>query len=239
MLALVLAGCGSTAPPSASPPQSVTATTAAPSPMVVPTGTPTSTATSTATSTPSPTGPADGWTVVAARVAYQWRWPGASGAAVEHSTAVPPVPQLVTIGAADHPNDANDRPYNRMSFSFNVGYPSYRFQYVDRLVSDGSRAPVPLAGLGVLRIVFNPAQAHTTDGTGSTILAQPSRPLGLNRMADFAPAGDFEGYLTYGIGIAWSVAESNPQLQVRVYEVTYTSPGQGNRYVIAFDVDAR
>jgi hypothetical protein len=173
-------------------------------------------------------------------VAYQWRWPNADNpATVTHTVMVPPVPELVTIGAADHPNDPGDRPYNRMSFSFTTAYPSYRFEYVNQLVADGSGQPIPLAGLGVLRIVFTPAQAHTQDGTASTIVSQPPASLGMSRMVAYARAGDFEGYLTYGIGIAWLIPESNPQIQVRVYEVTYVNAQGGYRYVVAFDVDAR
>jgi hypothetical protein len=106
-------------------------------------------------------------------------------------------------------------------------------------MADGSGQPIPLEGSGVLRIVFNPAQAHTTDGTASSILRQPPARLGLNRMVAYAQAGDFEGYLTYGIGITYPIPQSNPQIQVRVYEVTYTNGLGDYRYVVAFDVDAR
>jgi hypothetical protein len=143
------------------------------------------------------------------------------------------------IGAGDHPYVPGDRPYNRMSFSFTTAYPSYRFEYVNQLLADGSGQPIPLAGLGVLRIVFTPAQAHTQDGTGSTIVAQPPAGLGMSRMVAYAQAGDFEGYLTYGIGMTWPIPESNPQIQVRVYEVTYVNVQGVYRYVVAFDVDAR
>jgi hypothetical protein len=85
-------------------------------------------------------------------------------ATVGHTTTVPPVPQLVTIGAADHPREPYDRPYNRVSFSFTSGYPSYRFMYVAKL-ADGSGQPIPFEGLGVLRIVFSPP---TSTGSGTT-----------------------------------------------------------------------
>ncbi len=231
LTAPVLAACGSPAGPggSTSAPPTVTAPSATPSP--------------TPTASPTPfTTPSLGaqWTVVSARVAYAWRWPGGSvEATVGHATTVPPVPQLVTIGAADHPKEPSDRPYNRVSFSFTSGYPSYRFMYVAKLVADGSGQSIPLDGLGVLRIVFSPAQAHTTDGTASSILSQPPAHLGLSRMVAYAQAGDFEGYLIYGIGITYPNPQSNPQIQVRVYEVTYINGLGDHRYVVAFDVDAR
>jgi len=63
--------------------------------------------------------------------------------------------------AGDHPRDPGERPFNRMSFTFNVAFPSYRFEFVDNLIGDGSGKPIPLKGIGVLRVVFNGAQAHT------------------------------------------------------------------------------
>jgi hypothetical protein len=59
----------------------------------------------------------------------------------------------------------------------------------------------------------------------------------MTRLASYAQAGDFEGYLTYGLGIAWPMPQSNPQIRMRVSELTYVN-GPDHRYVIAFDVDA-
>lgn len=231
----VLAGCGSTQSPGTLPTTSPSVT-APSSPTQTPTPTPT---TATPTPTPTQTTPAPGWTVVSARVAYPWRWPNADNpASVSHSYQVPPVAQLVAIGVGNHPDNPGDRPYNRMSFTFTNGFPSYQFEYVDKLVADGSGHTIPLAGLGVLRIVFNPAQAHQENGS-SSISTQPSANLGLNRMVSYARAGDFEGYLSYGIGITWPNPHSNPQIQVRVYEVTYLNTQGEYRYVVAVDVDAR
>jgi hypothetical protein len=233
VLAAAVGGCAANGPSGApsSPTPTITSPSAAPSVTPSTSSTPTS---------PSPTSttPSAEWTVVSSRVAYEWSWPGGDpGASVTHTTSVPPVPQLIRIGVGDHPKDPGDRPYNRMSFSFTTGYPTYRFQYVNQLLADGSGQPIPLEGYGVLRIVFNPAQAHTTDGTASTIVSKPPAHLGLTRMASYAPAGDFEGYLSFGIGIAYPIQQSNPQIAVRVVEVTYANAQGQHRYVVAFDVD--
>ena len=221
LMAPALTGCGGSDEP-------VSPTTTAPAP--IPTVTPPAVGQTT---------PAAGWDVVSARVAYDWRWPNAdSGGARVPRGAFVPVPQLTTIAVGDHPNDADDPPYNRMSFSFTTGFPGYQFLYVNELVADGSGQTIPLEGYGVLKIVFTPAQAHTTDGSASTVTSQPPAHLGLSRMAAYAQAGDFEGYLTYGIGITYPIRESNPQIKVRAYETTYVN-GQQHRYVVAIDVDAR
>jgi hypothetical protein len=203
---------------------------------ITPAGTISPSATQGGNQATSPTG----WTVVSARVEYQWHWPnGDPKAVVTHNPAVPPVPELVAIGAGDHPNDPGERPYNRMSFSFTNAYPSYNLEYVNQIEADGSGSPIALPGYGVLRVAFTPAQAHTQDGTASTILSQPASNLGMTRMHGYAQAGDFEGHLTYGIGITYPIRESNPQIEVRAYEVTYVNAQGVYRYVVAIDVDAR
>lgn len=61
----------------------------------------------------------------------------------------------------------------------------------------------------------------------------------MSRMVDYAAAGDYEGVVTYGIGIAWPVAHSNPQIAVRIYEVVRYDGQDSRQYVVAVDVDAR
>jgi hypothetical protein len=155
-----------------------------------------------------------------------------------HTYPVPPVPALVKINVGEHPGDQGQRPFNRISFTFTTAFPSYRFEFTDHPVGDPSGKVIPLKGLGVLKIVFSGAQAHTADGTRSTILSQPGPDIGLRRMADFAQGGDFEGVLTYGIGITWPIPRSNPQFAVRAYEVGTISASGQHRYVVAIDIDA-
>jgi hypothetical protein len=124
-----------------------------------------------------------------------------------------------------------------MSFTFTTAFPTYEIAFVDRLVGDARGEPIPLEGTSVLRIVFRQAQAHGDSGTDS-VLAGPPTHLGYPRMASYARAGDFEGVLTYGIGISWPVATANPQIAVRAYEVEQVSATGQHLYVVAIDVDA-
>jgi hypothetical protein len=58
------------------------------------------------------------------------------------------------------------------------------------------------------------------------------------RPAAARSVGDFEGVVTYGIGIAWPVPHSNPQFAVRATGVEKgTAQGQ-HVYIVAIDVDA-
>lgn len=169
---------------------------------------------------------------------YPWRWPGGV-VTVAHNVPVQPVPKLVAIGVGDHPNKPGDRPYNRMTFTFTTAFPSYDMSGDDKLVADASGQPIPVDGLGVLKVTFRPAQAHTDDGTASTITSQPARHFGNVRIVDYAQAGDNEGVLTCGIGIAWPIPRSNPQIPMRVYEVEEVTALGQHLYVVAIDMDAR
>ncbi len=56
-----------------------------------------------------------------------------------------------------------------MSFTFTTAFPSYRFDFTSKLASDPGGKVIPLHGEGVLEVVFTGAQAHTADGTRSSI----------------------------------------------------------------------
>jgi hypothetical protein len=225
-----LAACGSTATTptgTASPAPSVThqGATAQPAPTPVP------------ASRPATTAPQD--EVVSSRVSYPWHSPNDVNrpGSVGHAYPVPPVPRLIAVGAGDHPRDPGERPYNRLSFTFTKGFPSYQVKFADALRADPSGHTVPLTGKGVLEVTFHGAQAHTNGGA-SSVATQPAAQLGYTRMLSWAPGGDYEGVLSYGIGIDWPIAHSNPQIPVRTIEVEKVTPMGQHLYIVAIDVDA-
>jgi hypothetical protein len=220
---------------------------ASPAAGLSPSSAPSATAPASPGSTPAPTqtpgpgaaSPGPAGQVVSSRVAYAWHWPNDVGrpGRVTHVYSVPPVPGRVRISVGDHTGDHGQVPYYRMSFTFATAFPSYRFEWAE-LVGDASGKVIPLRGTDSLKIVFTQARAHTADGTRSTIVSQPGRPIGYPWMTDFAQAGDFEGVLTYGIGVTRPILQSNPQPSVRAYEVeTVTATGQ-HLYVVAIDIAA-
>lgn len=229
-----LAGCAREPEPGAPSPPTATTSSSPATPGPVPSATPSKPA------PPTTTAPTSGTKVVSVRLAHQWVWPNvdANGAVVKHSYTVPPAPQLVRIGVGDHPRDPGEPPYNRMSFTFNTTFPSYEFLFVQPpLVGDPSGKPVPIEGYGVLKVTFRGAQAHAANGS-STIISQPPAHLGLSRMVSYAAAGDYEGVVTYGIGISYPIQHSNPQIAVRAYEVKMRTSRGEYLYVVAIDVDA-
>jgi hypothetical protein len=228
-----LAACGS------QPPSPAAGTSPSSTPSATAPASPGSTPAPTQTPGPGATPPAPASQVVSSRVAYPWHWPNDVGrpGRVTHAYPVPPVPELVRMSIGDHTGDHGQVPYYRMSFTFTTAFPSYRFEWA-KLVGDASGKVIPLRGTDSLKIVFTQARAHTADGTRSTIVSQPGRPIGDPWMTDFAQAGDFEGVLTYGIGVTRPILQSNPQPSVRAYEVeTVTATGQ-HLYIVAIDIAA-
>ena len=211
-----LAGCGSSAPAGPAAPPSPSGSAAAPSSPA-----PSSLA-------PSSPAPAPTATVVSSTVSYPWHWPNDVNqpGQVQHSYPVPPLPRLIAIAAGSHPAQQGEQTYDRMSFTFTKA-----------LVADPSGNPVKLAGNGVLKVTFRLAQAHTASGR-SSIAVQPPAQLGLNRMVSWAQAGDFEGVVTYGIGISWPGTQPNPQIPVRAMELEKVTAQGQHLYVVAIDVDA-
>jgi hypothetical protein len=166
------------------------------------------------------------------RVTYGWAVPSRP-VQITHQVRVPvvpppgpPLPLLVEVRAGDHPAEG----YTRITFAFRGGPPSYQLAYLPAVLAEGTGDPVPLPGNAFLRIQFNPAQAHDEQGRPSvTGSAQPS--LGYPTLRGYGFAGDFEGYLTYGLGI--QVAPGSDQtLPIRALELTRPD-GTG---VVAVDV---
>jgi len=172
------------------------------------------------------------------RVSYQWGVPS-NKVTIPHSVKVPmgsppalPLPYLVAVYVGDHP-EANPK-YQRISFYYRGAFPAYNLQYVRAVTEDGSGNPVPLQGNSFLNIVFTPAQAHD-DAGASTIRATPTNPIGFKNLKSYAFAGDFEGYITYGLGI--QVAPGSDQvLPIRAGELKKPDGGGGFYYVVHFDV---
>ena len=121
--------------------------------------------------------------------------PASGRAAADAVSAAPPMPVLVAVRAAHR--DGVDR----VVFEFRGGVPADRqVEYVDRLFADGSGRRVRVAGRALLRVRFEPAQAHTDAGAPT---AAPRRvAFALPNVLTAVRSGDFEAVTTYGLGLA-------------------------------------
>jgi hypothetical protein len=87
---------------------------------------------------------------------------------------------------------------DRVTFGFTNGLPADVFvQWVDTLHHDGSGLPVRVAGTKVLMVVFNGVKAH--DANGSTTKARTA--YALPNVITAVDGGDFEGTVTFGLGV--------------------------------------
>lgn len=229
-LVLLVTGCTSDHDRSqgAIPAPTVTPTVAlAPGPDTDLTPTPGGTGTPSARRTSTPP-PADG----DARVTYGWGVPSAP-VFVRHTVRVPvapapapPLPYLTRVDVGDHP----DERYSRITFAFRGAVPSYEIAYVPQVQAEGTGDPVDLPGNAFLRIRFEQAQAHDGDGR-PTITAAPAPRIGYPTLLGYAFGGDFEGCVTYGLGLQ-AASDGDQALPVRALELTRPDGSK----VVAIDV---
>jgi hypothetical protein len=164
------------------------------------------------------------------RVTYDWAVPSRR-VTVKNPVALPitpppgiPLPYLVEIRTGDHPDFA------RITFGFRGAFPEYNFNYAPNVEQEGRGTPVTLPGNAFLRIQFVNAQTHDNAGA-STIVSAANQSVGIGNLVGYSPAGDFEGYVTYGLGIR-TAPNSDQVLKIRVGQLRRPD----GLYVIAFDV---
>jgi hypothetical protein len=108
---------------------------------------------------------------------------------------VPPVPLLVGIRSAAHP----DAGFDRIVFDFSGPLPGYTIRYVDEVRADPSDLPVTMPGRRYVLIVFTTAQAHTEAGESS--VSSKSMTFDYPMLRGYAIVGDFEGYVSVALGL--------------------------------------
>jgi hypothetical protein len=172
------------------------------------------------------------------RVSYNWAVPS-SQVTIPHAVHAPiapapalPLPSLVAVYVGDHP-EANPK-YQRISFYFRGAFPEYNLQYVPSLTAEGSGATITLEGNAVLQIGFVSAQAYDNTGA-STVEATPKNPIGFQNLKSYGFAGDYEGYVTYGLGIH-AAPDSDQVLQIRAGELKKPDGAGGYYYIVHVDI---
>jgi hypothetical protein len=144
-----------------------------------------------ATGTSSPTG--EGGT--ATRTSADRVWSSAPKTATRSAGTIP---RLMAVRAASHPA------YDRIVFEFEGETPGYRVEYVDQVTQDGSGDPVPLQGRAFLSVILTPATMHDQQGK-VTYRGQETLTPGLPTLGQARLAGDFEGQVSWGLGLADTV----------------------------------
>jgi hypothetical protein len=94
--------------------------------------------------------------------------------------------------AACHPT------FDRFVIRARSANPGYDVRYVGRIVEDGSGDPVPLLGTKRIRVFVRDARGHTQGGTN--LLPRVITPR-CSKLRQIKNAGDFEGLVTFGLGL--------------------------------------
>jgi hypothetical protein len=102
--------------------------------------------------------------------------------------------QVELFGAAAGCHSTFDRFVIRARFAT----PGYDVRYVSQIVADGSGNPVSLLGTKRIRIIIRNARGHTN--SGANLLPSVITPRCSN-LRQIKKAGDFEGVVTYGLGL--------------------------------------
>ena len=126
---------------------------------------------------------------------------------------------------------------DRVTFGFTNGLPADVFvQWVDTLHQDGSGLPVRVAGTKVLMVVFNGATGH--DQNGATVRTRTA--YALPNVITSVGAGDFEGTVTFGLGVQKRTSYTVTKLQNPDRVVVDVRAGfpTTNRKVWLVDTDA-
>jgi hypothetical protein len=112
---------------------------------------------------------------------------------VERDRPARPAPELVSVQTAERDG------YDRVVFTFEGSLPGYQVRYVPRVTDAGGRR-LALRGAAFLEVAFEPARAHGADGR-PTFPAGTITP-GSPALRQVRFAGDFEGQVSFGLGVA-------------------------------------
>ena len=131
---------------------------------------------------------------------------------------------LTDVRAGRHKN------FDRVVFEFSGPLPGYTIEYVPEVVQDGSGDPLPLKGRAFISAVFTPCDAH--DNAGDSTVPNSVSVKDFAMLRDIKIAGDFEGVVSWGVGVAEAdggqVDELSGPNRV-VVDLAHAEPGTGNQ----------
>lgn len=104
----------------------------------------------------------------------------------------PPTAEVFGTAVACHAT------FDRFVIRTRFGAASYAVRYVRKIISDGSGRTVRLQGRKRLRVVMRDTRAHTQ--SGGVLIPNVRTPLCPN-LRQVKVAGDFEGVVTFGLGL--------------------------------------
>jgi hypothetical protein len=120
----------------------------------------------------------------------------ATGPSVTPSGCAQPGTYLTVVTVGQHAS------YDRVVFQFSGSRPAVTVNRVPAVSADPRGTPVPLAGQSYLHVAFHLASAVCPQPLGRTWTGPSVLTPYYPQLLTVSAAGDFEGYLTFGIGLA-------------------------------------
>lgn len=120
---------------------------------------------------------------------------GTSASAASSAACTTTGPILLSYKIEKHPA------FDRVVFPFGGGLPGQQSRgYVPRVLADGSGLTVRLEGRVFFHLTFFPARGHDARcrSTPAERIASPH----LSVLRQIKPAGDFEGHVSFGLGLS-------------------------------------
>jgi hypothetical protein len=112
------------------------------------------------------------------------------------SACAQPGTYLTVVGVGQHAS------YDRVVFQFSGRLPAATVNRVPAVSADPRGTPVPLAGQSYLHVAFHVASAVCPQSLRRTWTGPSVLTPYYQQLLTVSAAGDFEGYLTFGIGLA-------------------------------------
>jgi hypothetical protein len=112
---------------------------------------------------------------------------------VERSRPSRPAPELVSVQTVEREG------YDRVQFTFRGAPPGYQVRYVPEVTDQGGRR-LPLRGEAFMAVAFEPARGH--DLSGRPTFPDGTLTPGYPALRQVRFAGDFEGRVSFGLGVA-------------------------------------
>jgi hypothetical protein len=155
-----------------------------------------SSATATSTAATTTTGGTTDTTGPATTTASEG-WTTATKAGTNNPKVPEDMPMLVAIRTGSHDG------YDRVVLEFRNDLPSWRVGYVDQVTSESGET-LPLAGAASLSVQVDPAWAHdqNTPPYEATYTGPRSLTPGYPTLRQVRFVDEFEGHLTFGLGLA-------------------------------------
>lgn len=106
----------------------------------------------------------------------------------------PTIPELTAIRTGQHAG------FDRVVLDLSGPRPTVTNRWVDELIADGSGEVVWLTGEHFVTVVSNPAAAHDANHNPTYLGPQKFRTRNLRNVMAVAITGDYEAYLSIGLG---------------------------------------